>query len=261
MGVTSLAFAIGILAWQLGATAPLHNGGGGVLAAAGLLAAAFAWPLRPDRACCGRAGAGGRDQRRLGLRGLAGRAAPRRRPARRVGGARRGRDRRGRQPAPGFRAGPALRLRGGGERRAAAAEDLAGLVQGLSRRGAAHAAAPPRGRALAPDGPPQAAPRQCQPHGFDYERWLLEQGIRATGYVRPAPDNQRLDAFVPGFMYGVERLREGVRSASAGPCRRAPTPACWWRWRWATSARFRRSCGECLRGRASPTWWRSAGCT
>ena len=49
------------------------------------------------------------------------------------------------------------------------------------------------------------------PHGFDYERWLLEQGIRATGYVRPAPDNQRLDAFVPGFMYGVERLREGVR--------------------------------------------------
>lgn len=49
------------------------------------------------------------------------------------------------------------------------------------------------------------------PHGFDYERWLLEQGIRATGYVRPAPDNHRLDAFVPGFMYGVERLREGVR--------------------------------------------------
>jgi len=49
------------------------------------------------------------------------------------------------------------------------------------------------------------------PHGFDYERWLLEQGIRATGYVRPAPDNQRLDAFVPGLMYGVERLREGVR--------------------------------------------------
>ena len=49
------------------------------------------------------------------------------------------------------------------------------------------------------------------PHGFDYERWLLEQGIRATGYVRPAPDNQRLDAFVPGMMYGVERLREEVR--------------------------------------------------
>ena len=49
------------------------------------------------------------------------------------------------------------------------------------------------------------------PHGFDYERWLLEQGIRATGYVRPTPDNQRLEAFVPGLMYGVERLREGVR--------------------------------------------------
>lgn len=49
------------------------------------------------------------------------------------------------------------------------------------------------------------------PGGFDYERWLLEQGVRATGYVRPAPDNRRLDAFVPGLMNAVERLREGVR--------------------------------------------------
>jgi competence protein ComEC len=24
------------------------------------------------------------------------------------------------------------------------------------------------------------------PHGFDYEAWLFERGIRATGYVRPA---------------------------------------------------------------------------
>jgi competence protein ComEC len=23
------------------------------------------------------------------------------------------------------------------------------------------------------------------PHGFDYEAWLFERGIRATGYVRP----------------------------------------------------------------------------
>ena len=50
------------------------------------------------------------------------------------------------------------------------------------------------------------------PHGFDYEGWLLEQGLRATGYVRPADGNVRLDAFVPGVMNTVERLREGVRA-------------------------------------------------
>lgn len=50
------------------------------------------------------------------------------------------------------------------------------------------------------------------PHGFDYEGWLLQQGIRATGYVRPAESNRRLEAFVPGLMNAVERLREGVRT-------------------------------------------------
>jgi len=49
------------------------------------------------------------------------------------------------------------------------------------------------------------------PHAFDYEGWLLEQGIRATGYVRPATGNARLDAFVPGVMTMVERTREIVR--------------------------------------------------
>lgn len=50
------------------------------------------------------------------------------------------------------------------------------------------------------------------PHGFDYEGWLLEQGIRATGYVRPDRGNQRIDAFVPGLMSLVERSREHIRS-------------------------------------------------
>jgi competence protein ComEC len=50
------------------------------------------------------------------------------------------------------------------------------------------------------------------PHGFDYEGWLLEQGIRATGYVRPDRGNQRLDAFVPGIMNLVERAREHIRA-------------------------------------------------
>ncbi|OIR07207.1 ComEC family competence protein [mine drainage metagenome] len=49
------------------------------------------------------------------------------------------------------------------------------------------------------------------PDGFDFEAWLLEAGIRATGLVRPAPDNRRLDAFVltPGNL--VESLREAIR--------------------------------------------------
>src|SRR5690606_5047541 len=56
----------------------------------------------------------------------------------------------------------------------------------------------------------------ANPHGFDYEAWLLEQGLRATGYVRPVPDgtagNQRLDDFVPGFSNVVERCRALLRA-------------------------------------------------
>jgi len=49
------------------------------------------------------------------------------------------------------------------------------------------------------------------PHGFDFEGWLFERGVRATGYVRAAVDNRRTDAFVPRFDLAVERLRERVR--------------------------------------------------
>jgi competence protein ComEC len=53
------------------------------------------------------------------------------------------------------------------------------------------------------------------PHGFDYEAWLFERGIRATGYVRPAVGNARIDAVVarPGLV--VERLREAIRERFA----------------------------------------------
>ncbi len=53
------------------------------------------------------------------------------------------------------------------------------------------------------------------PEGFDYELWLLEQGLRATGQVRTsagaASSNRRLDAFVvrPGTL--VERTRGILR--------------------------------------------------
>ncbi|MBX3651382.1 MAG: DNA internalization-related competence protein ComEC/Rec2 [Burkholderiales bacterium] len=51
----------------------------------------------------------------------------------------------------------------------------------------------------------------ANPHGFDYEAWLLERGIRATGYVRPKSLPRRLDAAAPGFVYRVEALRERLR--------------------------------------------------
>ena len=52
----------------------------------------------------------------------------------------------------------------------------------------------------------------ANPHGFDYEAWLLEQGIRATGYVRMDARNRRIDSFVPGFSTIVERARAQLRT-------------------------------------------------
>ena len=50
------------------------------------------------------------------------------------------------------------------------------------------------------------------PHGFDYEAWLLERNIRATGYVRAPADNRRIAALVPRPQYWIERVREAVRA-------------------------------------------------
>jgi competence protein ComEC len=51
------------------------------------------------------------------------------------------------------------------------------------------------------------------PHGFDYELWLWEQGVQATGYVRsglkdPLPQRLAVTAWHP-----VERARHAVRDA------------------------------------------------
>jgi competence protein ComEC len=55
----------------------------------------------------------------------------------------------------------------------------------------------------------------ANPHGFDYEAWLLEQNVRATGSVRPdqgpASTNQRLDSFVLGIGNGLQRVRGWMR--------------------------------------------------
>jgi len=66
----------------------------------------------------------------------------------------------------------------------------------------------------------------ANPHGFDYEAWLLERGIRATGYVRMpsrrAGDERaqvlpkRLAAMVPRPRYWIEALREAAREKIRG---------------------------------------------
>src|SRR5438093_493784 len=66
----------------------------------------------------------------------------------------------------------------------------------------------------------------ANPHGFDYEAWLLERGIRATGYVRMpsrrAGDEraqvlpERLAARVPRPRYWIEGLREAAREKIRG---------------------------------------------
>ena len=51
----------------------------------------------------------------------------------------------------------------------------------------------------------------ANPLGFDYEAWLLERNVRATGYVRPRTEAVRLEPMVWRPGYGVERLRQEVR--------------------------------------------------
>ena len=55
----------------------------------------------------------------------------------------------------------------------------------------------------------------ANPDGFDFEAWLLERGIRATGYVRPDLGNRRLQNMVWRPSYAVERLRQWVRGRIA----------------------------------------------
>ncbi len=49
----------------------------------------------------------------------------------------------------------------------------------------------------------------ANPGGFDYEGWLFRQGVRATGYVRRAEINQRVD----DAGHSVDRLRQGLAEA------------------------------------------------
>jgi competence protein ComEC len=51
----------------------------------------------------------------------------------------------------------------------------------------------------------------ANPFGFDSEAWMLERGIRATGYVRQQPPSQLVDEMVhrPGLW--IERARDAAR--------------------------------------------------
>ncbi len=51
------------------------------------------------------------------------------------------------------------------------------------------------------------------PHGFDYELWLWEQGLQATGYVRNGAKDTPPQWLGQTWAHPVERLRQGVRSA------------------------------------------------
>lgn len=51
----------------------------------------------------------------------------------------------------------------------------------------------------------------ANPHGFDYEAWLLERGIGATGYVRTRDGQTRLDDLVGHPRYLIERARAQIR--------------------------------------------------
>jgi competence protein ComEC len=62
----------------------------------------------------------------------------------------------------------------------------------------------------------------ANPHGFDYEAWLFEGGLRATGYVRPRTEAQRLDTFVPRPTYAVEWLRDAIRDRFTAVLPEAP---------------------------------------
>ena len=51
------------------------------------------------------------------------------------------------------------------------------------------------------------------PHGFDYELWLWEQGLQATGYVRAGPNDPPPQRLADTWRHPVERARQAVRDA------------------------------------------------
>lgn len=53
------------------------------------------------------------------------------------------------------------------------------------------------------------------PHGYDFESWVLAEDVRATGNVLNKPDNQKLQDFIWHPRYVVERIRQNVKNRIA----------------------------------------------
>jgi len=51
------------------------------------------------------------------------------------------------------------------------------------------------------------------PHGFDYELWLWEQGVQATGYVRAGRADTPPERLAATWHYPLQQLRQRVRDA------------------------------------------------
>jgi competence protein ComEC len=60
------------------------------------------------------------------------------------------------------------------------------------------------------------------PHAFDFERWALERGIRATGYVRDRPAAELIASRVEGWPYTLHRWRGEIRGSIAARLADAP---------------------------------------
>lgn len=54
---------------------------------------------------------------------------------------------------------------------------------------------------------------QVNPHGFDHELWLWEQGLLATGYVRTGPRDRAPERLGDTGLQLIERARQSVRDA------------------------------------------------
>ena len=54
------------------------------------------------------------------------------------------------------------------------------------------------------------------PHGFDYELWLWEQGLQATGYVRAGVRDTAPQKLGDSWAHPIERARQAVREAVFG---------------------------------------------
>jgi competence protein ComEC len=53
----------------------------------------------------------------------------------------------------------------------------------------------------------------ANPYGFDYELWLWEQGLQATGYVRAGKKDPVPVRVASSWLYPVERMRQAARDA------------------------------------------------